>query len=225
MSGSASMIERAEDEAAIRFHARHLRDVVFRIAHVVGIALRPRHAAQLAGVEEIPAVVRALERFGVALVPAAQRRAAMGAAVVQRADFSVAVAHDNERAQAHAPGDEVVVVRDFAFVREIGPGAAEDVGHLGFENGGIGIDQAMGAVLLDEIIPIVQRGAAEPGRRRTDFLQRRHATCSLSHASHARIPRRHERRECAQKKSKYSFCSQSLGSSLGVDAPVSSSER
>src|SRR5580700_6654430 len=32
----------------------------------------------------------------------------------------------------------------------------------------------MGAVFLDQIIPIVQRGAAEAGRRRVDLLQSRH---------------------------------------------------
>jgi len=93
-------VQRGEDEAAIGFDPRHLRDVVFRIAHVLGIAFRPRHAAQFAGVEEVPAMIRALERFRVALVPAAQRGAAMGAAVVQRADLAVRVAHDDQRPQA-----------------------------------------------------------------------------------------------------------------------------
>ena len=73
--------------------------------------------AQLAGVEEVPAVVRALERARVALVPAAQRGAAMGAAIVERADLAFLVAHDDEGAQAHAPRDEVVLVGDLAFVR------------------------------------------------------------------------------------------------------------
>ena len=157
-------VERAEDEAAIGFHARHLRDVVLRVAQVGRVAVRPRHAAQLAGVVEIPAVIRALEVPRVALLEAAQRGAAMGAAVVQRADLALAVAHDDQRAQAHAPGDEVVVVGDLALVRQVGPGAAEDVGHLGLEHGGIGVDQPMRAVLLHEVVPIVQRGAAEPGR-------------------------------------------------------------
>ena len=109
-------------------------------------------------------MIRALEVPRVALLEAAQRGAAMGAAIVERADFSGAVAQDNERAQAHAPGDEVVVVRNFAFVRQIGPGAAEDVGHLGLEDRRIGVDQPMRAVLLHQMVPVVQRGAAEPGR-------------------------------------------------------------
>ena len=56
-------IERAEDEAAIGFDARHLREIVLRVAHVGGIAVRPRHAAQLPGVEKVPAVIGALERL------------------------------------------------------------------------------------------------------------------------------------------------------------------
>ena len=99
------------------------------------------------------------------LLPLSQRHkrgAAMGAAVVERADFAVGVAHDDERPQAHAPGDEIVDVRDLAFVRQIGPGAAEDVRHLGFENRRVGVDQPVRAVLLDQIVPVVERGAAEP---------------------------------------------------------------
>src|SRR5262249_61165377 len=72
-------VERAEDEAAIGVDARHLRDVEFRILEVAGVAVGPRHAPQFSGVEEIPAVIRALERLRVALVPAAQRGAAVGA--------------------------------------------------------------------------------------------------------------------------------------------------
>src|SRR4029077_5425525 len=59
------------------------------------------------------------------------------------------------------------------FVGQIGPGAAENVGHLGFEDRRVGVDQAMGAVVLDQIIPVVQRGAAEAGRRGSDLFQSR----------------------------------------------------
>ena len=94
----------------------------------------------------------------------------MGAAIVERADLSLAVAHDDERTQTQAAGDEVVLARDFAFVRDVGPGAAEDVGHLRFEDHGIGVDQPVRAVLLHQMIPVVQRGAGKPGRLRSDFL-------------------------------------------------------
>ncbi len=244
-------VERAEDEAAIRFDARHLREIVFRVAQIGRVAFRPGYAAQSAVVEKIPAVIRALKRFAVALVPAAQGGAAMGAAIVQRADLAFGVAHDDQRPQAEPAGDEIVDVGDLALVRQIGPGAAENVGHLGFENRRIGVDQAMRFVLLDQIIPIVERSAAEPRRRRADFFERGHAAVlivlslrfrlalgeqrvmprdeftevgSLGHAANSRPPycysghdecRRPRGSRAAQKKSKYSLCSHSLGSSLG----------
>ena len=167
-------IERAENKAAIRFDARHLGEIVFRIAQIGGVAFRPGHAAQPAVIEKIPAVIGALERFAVAFVPAAQSGAAMRAAIVQRADFALGVAHDDERTQAKPPRDEVVDVRNLAFVRQIGPGPAEDMRHLGFENRRVGVDQAVRLVLLHQIIPVVERRAADPGRGRADFLERRH---------------------------------------------------
>ena len=101
-------IERAEDEAAIGLHARHLREVELRVLKSRGIAVRPRHAAKLAGVAEIPAVIRALKRARIALVPAAKRGAAVGAAVEQRANGAFGVAHHDDRPQAELAGDEIV---------------------------------------------------------------------------------------------------------------------
>jgi len=46
--------------------------------------------------------------------------------------------------------------------------------HLGFEDGGIGIDQPVGSVFLDEVILIIQRRPPEPAGRRSDLLERRH---------------------------------------------------
>src|SRR6516225_9486488 len=54
-------VERGKDEAAIAVHARHLRDIVLRLVEVAGVAVRPRHRAQLSGVEVAPAVIRAGE--------------------------------------------------------------------------------------------------------------------------------------------------------------------
>src|SRR6266566_8195836 len=91
-------IERAEDEPAIGFDPRNLRQIVLGVAHdLFAIALRPGHPAQLPGVEEAPAVIGALERAAVALVPAAERRAPMRAAIVERADRALVVARDDQR--------------------------------------------------------------------------------------------------------------------------------
>ncbi len=146
-----------EDEAAIGFHARHLREVELRIfGKVFTIALGPWHAAQFAIVEEIPAVIRALERPLVAFLEAAQRGPAMGTAVVERTDDPVAVARHDQRTQAEFGGDVVVNIGNLAFVRQVDPGAAEDMSHLGVEDRSIRVEQMMDAVFLDQFVPVIR---------------------------------------------------------------------
>ncbi len=159
-------IERAEDEAAIAVDARHLRDVELRVLEIAGIAVRPRHGAQLAGDEEAPAVIRAGEHVGIAALEPAERGAAMGAAVEQRADFPVGIAQQNDRAQAELGGDEIVVVRDLAVVAEIDPDRAADIRQFRLEDRRIGVDQPMDAILLDQIIPVVEIGGGRSADRR-----------------------------------------------------------
>src|SRR6266852_8411063 len=48
-------------KTAIAVHSRHLRDIVLRLVEIAGVAVRPRHRAQLSGVEVAPAVIRAGE--------------------------------------------------------------------------------------------------------------------------------------------------------------------
>ena len=153
-------IERPEDESAVAVHARHLRHVEFRILEVAGIAIRPRHGAQLAGIEKAPAVIGACEETRRALLLAAERGAAMGAAVEQRADLALRVTQQNDRPQPQPDSDEIVIVRDLAVVPEIDPHRAEDVGHLRLENGRIGIDQPMDAIVLHQLVPVVPLGPA-----------------------------------------------------------------
>ena len=59
-------------------------------------------------------------------------------------------------------------------MREISPGAAKDVYHLGLENRRVGVDQAVRLILLHQIVPVVERRAADPGSWSADFLERRH---------------------------------------------------
>src|SRR4029453_15448183 len=108
-----------EDEAAIAVHARHLRDVVPRVVEVARIAVGPRDGAQLSGVEIAPAMIRAGEYARRAPVLAAQRRAAVGAAVEQGTDLAVRVPQQNERPQPQPPGDVVVVGRNLALVAKV----------------------------------------------------------------------------------------------------------
>ena len=50
-------------------------------------------------------------------------------------------------------------------MREIDPGAGEDAAHLGAEDGGVGIDQPVDAILLHELVPIVLRTGLERHRQ------------------------------------------------------------
>ena len=60
-------------------------------------------------------------------------------------------------------GDVVVVRGDLTLVPEIDPDCTEDVRHLQVEDGGIGVDQPMDAVLLDELVPIIALDAVDRG--------------------------------------------------------------
>ena len=105
---------------------------------------------------------------------------------------------------------------------EIDPHRAEDVGHLGLEDRRVGIDQPMDAILLHQLVPVVQVGRAlDPGR--LDGL----SFSNMASVLHGRRPAFGSHRPMIasdQKKSKYSFCSHSVGSSPG-GMPASSSHR
>ena len=82
-------VESCENKSTVAIDAWYLCHVEFRILEVTGIAVRPRHGAQLSGIEEAPAVIGALEKASRALFLATERGAAMGAAVEQRPDLAV----------------------------------------------------------------------------------------------------------------------------------------
>src|SRR6185437_8545108 len=85
----------------------------------------------------------------------------MGAAVEQGANFAVAVARDDERAQAEFAGDEIVVFRNLTLVRQVDPGAAEYLRHFPREDVGVGVDQPVDAILLHELVPLITRSGLE----------------------------------------------------------------
>ena len=70
------------------------------------------------------------------------------------------IAQQDDRPQAEPHGDVIVVLGDLALVAEIDPDRAEDVGHLGLEDRRIGVDQPMDAILLHELVPVVEVGGA-----------------------------------------------------------------
>ena len=118
------------------------------------------------------------------------------------------VAQHDDRAQAELGGDEIVVVRDLAFMRQIDPGRAEDMRHLGGEDRRIGVDRADARGL-----PAPVRRNRKPGRMTAGWSEPRFFQAS------ARAPAR------CQKKSKYSFCSHSVGSSGAYRPAFSSHQR
>src|SRR5205823_12341338 len=142
----------AEDEAAVALDARHLREVVFAVSEIAGVALGPGHAAQLAAVEVGPAVVRALEGAGIAARLAADAGAAVRAAVEEGAQLAAGIAQHDERTQAELRGEVIVRLRNLALVREVAPDAAEDVRHLEAEEHRIGIDRPMDAIFVDQVL-------------------------------------------------------------------------
>src|SRR3984893_17388856 len=85
----------------------------------------------------------------------------MRAAIKRRADLAVRVPQQEERPQAQPAGDVVAVARDLALVAEIDPDRAEDVRHLRGEDGWIGVNHPMDAILLDELVPVVEVGALD----------------------------------------------------------------
>src|SRR5260370_17073875 len=86
----------------------------------------------------------------------------MRATIEQRTDPAKRVAQQNDRPQPEPDSDVVVIRRDLTLVAEIDPHCAEDVRHLQIEDGGVGVDQPMDAVLLDELVPVVEVGAVDP---------------------------------------------------------------
>src|SRR6266852_8065709 len=114
-------IESCENESTIAVDARYLCDIEFCILEVTGIAVGPGDGPQLSGIEEAPAVIRALEETSRTFFLTTERGAAMGAAIEQGSDFAVRIPQQNDGAQAQPDRDEVVVPRDLALMPEIHP--------------------------------------------------------------------------------------------------------
>ena len=131
----------------------------------------------------------------------------MRAAIVERANVPSLVTRDDQRAQAELAGDEIVGVRNLALMRQIDPGAAEDMRHLGVED------------RRDRYRSADGRGLPAPVRpsHRAARIAQRCGPGSRSQRHGHRYPRFVQRSATAdcrhQKKSKYSFCSHSVGSS------------
>ena len=152
-------VEAAEQKALVALEARHLLEVVRALGielHRVLGGLLVLDLEQLAGVAERPAVEGTGEAALVAVLLAAQHRAAVGAGVDHRVELAVLAARDDHRLAAYGGGEVVVDRGNLALVREIDPVAFEDVLHLQLEKRGIGEDVAAAAV--DAAVLVILKG-------------------------------------------------------------------
>ena len=78
-------------------------------------------------VVESPGVIKALEKFGVALVEATDVSAPVGAAVIEYPRSPVAAAHPKEWLTRHRPATEVAGVGKLRIMAEIEPAALENI--------------------------------------------------------------------------------------------------
>src|SRR6266851_9126372 len=92
---------------------------------VIGLA-EERHADQMPVSAVAPAMVRASEDRGVALVVAAYLHPAVAARIEEGVDFASPVAAQDHRLLAHTRDDEVAGVGDLALMPDEEPGAGKD---------------------------------------------------------------------------------------------------
>jgi hypothetical protein len=102
---------------------------------------------QLAIGAEAPAVVRAGERLGVAMVVLRHLHAAVAAGVEEHMDGALAVAHQDDRLGAHARDEVVPGVRNLALVAHKQPGPGKDAFTLFLKHLPVGKDRAVDQAL------------------------------------------------------------------------------
>jgi hypothetical protein len=110
------VVQRGEHQTREHLEA-HLAQAVIGFAEVFRKVVLARYAAQVAAVVEQPAVVGTLELGRAATHLGHQQGAAVGAGVVEHADFAVFLARDQDRHLADVEGLVVARLRDFAHVR------------------------------------------------------------------------------------------------------------
>src|SRR5437870_3517085 len=78
--------------------------------------------------------------------------------VEQGIETAPSVAGDDDGTPAHLARLEVARGGNLALVRQVDPGAPEDLHHLLFEDGGIGVHRSVDAVLPDQFVPPAPTG-------------------------------------------------------------------
>ncbi|MNP05902.1 hypothetical protein D3C76_978650 [compost metagenome] len=140
-----------EDHAGVALHAQAGQRQLGLVEDVL-VAVRIRQRAQLAVQAVGPAVVRAGEAGGVALVLLAHGGATVPAAVLQHVDVVLLVAHHDHRTAADGGGLEVTGVAHFALVGDPHPGAVENLVQLDLEQRGVVVQRDIDAVALDQFV-------------------------------------------------------------------------
>ncbi|MNM31919.1 hypothetical protein D3C81_425050 [compost metagenome] len=144
------VLEGGENHAGVAFGAQ-ADQWQLGLVDAVAVAFRVRDAAQRAVQGIAPAVVRADEAVGLALLVLADRGATVAAAVEQHVDAFLAITHHDHRLLADVGGLVAAGFGDFALVGDPDPGAVEDLFQLGVEQRRVGVQRGMDAVGLDQL--------------------------------------------------------------------------
>src|SRR5216683_91398 len=144
----------AEDESAIDTDTRRLAQPVIFFAERCLVTIRISRGRQIAVIAIGPAMISAAEGLRVAALDLTHRVGAMDAAVHQESHLAVVAAHHDHGLLTYVGHAEVARAGNLARVADIDPSAGEDFVHLFLEDGRVGIDAAMHAIILDEIVVI-----------------------------------------------------------------------
>jgi myo-inositol-1(or 4)-monophosphatase len=167
-----------------------------RVSGLVG------HLHQVTLRVERPRVVEALEDASVAGILTADRRAAVGARVEQRADLAVGAAHEDDRPAADVAPDEVAGVWNLGLVANVQPAAVEDplplelVDRLRRHRRAVHAEQSALPIVGDQRVELIRLHVAPPRFWwQLPHLRRRAPPQGCSGAASARTSARPRRRE------------------------------
>src|SRR5262249_25415 len=149
------------DRALVVGALRDLDESPLRPVHLLAVrVLRERHAHERAVRRVAPAVIRALELHGVALVVAADLHPAMAARIQKDANTAGAIAAEDHRLLAHRRDEVVVGLGNLALVADEQPRPREDL--LLLLTIDLFVDEDLAAddpaVDVDEILQVVHFG-------------------------------------------------------------------
>jgi hypothetical protein len=117
-------------------------------------ALRMTHGDQGTVVAKGPAVVGTDEAFGVSMFMGTDDRCAVRAAIHQDPNMGLVVADKDDRLSTDATSAEISGLGNFTLVPDVHPAAMKDLVHLIVEDGGVGVDAAVNAIVEHQVVII-----------------------------------------------------------------------